>query len=65
MVNYGMFLNQCYKRWDSMARMTIKEYLEWRRCRDILTGKEQRYDEMGFPDDRGEYDAGGFPLPIT
>ena len=38
---------------------------EWLEIRDILTGKIDRFDEMGFPDIDGEYDISGFPLPIT
>jgi hypothetical protein len=34
---------------------------EW----EILTDKVDTYDETGFPDEKGEYDANGFPLPIT
>lgn len=39
-------------------------FREWLRIRDILRGKTERFDEMGFPDDDGEYDIYGFPLPI-
>lgn len=39
-------------------------WLEWIEIRDILTGKTERFDEYGFPDIDGEYDIGGFPLPI-
>ena len=35
-----------------------------RRTWEVLTEKIDRYDEMGFPDPEGEYDADGFPLPI-
>ena len=30
----------------------------------VLTGQIQPYDEMGFPDEDGEYDCMGFPLLI-
>lgn len=42
--------------------MTRKEFLE---IRDIITEKTDRFDEMGFPCGKGEYDINGFPLPIT
>ena len=31
---------------------------------EILTGKVEQFDEMGFPCMDGEYDINGFPLPI-
>ena len=38
---------------------------DWLEILDILTGKTERFDEMGWPDDEGEYDINGWPLPIT
>lgn len=32
---------------------------------DIISGRTERFDEMGFPDEKGEYNIDGFPLPIT
>ena len=43
------------------GKMTKQELLQ---IRDILTGREERYNEMGWPDENGEYDISGFPLPI-
>lgn len=37
--------------------MTYEEYL-------ILKGMVDTFDEMGFPDDCGEYDINGWPLPV-
>jgi len=41
--------------------MTEQEFVE---IRDLLIDRTQRYDEVGFPSIDGEYDIGGFPLPI-
>lgn len=37
--------------------------MDWETYR-ILTDQIDTYDEMGFPDIDGEYDADGFPLRI-